>query len=128
MKIANRSVTVSTSTVRVVGYGQNQSFQFTFGFKTREEYLEFVKAWKAEYAQASKDQRELKKSRKGLAPGVANSINCSVHGMKPYLTAAIALRKAAKVEAQRQWKEQMAKVESETFNRAAYAAAHPVAA
>lgn len=126
MKIENRSITVSTSTVRVVGYGQNQSFQFTFGFKTREEYLEFVKAWKAEYAQASKDQRELKKSRKGLAPGVANSINCQVHNWKVYLTAAIALRKAAKVEAQRQWKELMAKVEAETFSRTDYMAAHPV--
>ena len=103
MKIENRSITVSTSTVRVVGYGQNQTFQFTFGFKTREEYLEFVKAWKADYAQASKDQRELKKSRKGCAPGVGNCINGQVHAWKPYLTAAIALRKAAKVEAQRQW-------------------------
>lgn len=103
MKIENRSITVSTSTVRVVGYGQSQAFQFTFGFKTREEYLEFVKAWKAEYAQASKDQRELKLSRKGQPAGVGNSINASVHAWKPYLTAAIALRKAAKVEAQRQW-------------------------
>ena len=44
--------------------GQTTNYHFTFGFKTKEQYLEETDGWKAEYKELSKRIRQHKVYRK----------------------------------------------------------------
>jgi hypothetical protein len=78
---------------------------FTFTFTTKEQYLEFVADWKHDYAKLSADIREGKKEmretmrNRQYAGGTQNWLRSSA----AEATDMIAMRKAAKVEAQKQY-------------------------
>lgn len=81
------------------------TFSFAFLFHTREQYLEFRRQWKANYAALSKSIRETKglikatmRKREHAGPHQAQ-----LHALKQDATLQLCMLKAAKHEAAQQW-------------------------
>jgi hypothetical protein len=74
-------------------------------FKTKEEYLAYRSAWKAEYKQLSYEIRETKKDIRELMRNreYAGGLQSSLIRQRAEATAMLEELKLAKVEAQRQY-------------------------
>jgi len=77
---------------------------FDFVFRTKDEYLEFRRCWKANYAALSESIRHLKASIKALMRQreYAGQQQCDLHRQKREATLQLLMLRSAKQEASRQ--------------------------
>jgi hypothetical protein len=78
---------------------------FDFVFRTKEEYLEFRRCWKENYAALSESIRGLKASIKAIMRKreYAGKEQSELHRLKLKATVELAMRRSAKQEASRQY-------------------------
>ena len=79
-------------------------YRFLFAFRTKAEYLEFRRLWKANYADLSVSIRGLKSQIRDTMrrQEYAGKLQIELHLLKSHATVQLAMRKAAKAEAARQ--------------------------
>lgn len=80
-------------------------FLFKFAFENREQYLEFRREWKGNYALLSKSLRDQKQLVKDVmrAHEYAGTHQIQLLALKQEATIQLAMRAAAKVESNRQY-------------------------
>jgi len=80
-------------------------YSFVFAFRTKAEYLEFRRCWKAGYAALSQFIRELKASVKATMRQreYAGEQQSELHVRKTEATVQLLMLKSAKLEASRQY-------------------------
>lgn len=80
-------------------------YSFDFVFRTKEQYLEFRRCWKENYATLSEAIRGLKASIKATMRKheYAGKQQSELHGLKLNATVELAMRRSAKEEACRQY-------------------------
>jgi hypothetical protein len=80
-------------------------YDFTFVFNSREQYLEFRRQWKENYATLSRSLRELKRltSTTMRQREYAGKLQAEVRALKAQATLQLLLLTAAKLEACRQY-------------------------
>lgn len=76
---------------------------FTFTFTSRDGYLDYRAAWKAEYKQLSKDIRKAKLDHKAAQREGRYVSHWTLRDMQERAFRMLAERAASKVEAQRQY-------------------------
>ena len=78
---------------------------FDFVFRTKDEYLEFRRCWKHNYAALSQSIRDLKASIKAMMREreYTGPKQCDLHRLKREATLQLLMRRSAKQEASRQY-------------------------
>jgi hypothetical protein len=81
------------------------TFSFVFAFQTREQYLDFRRHWKANYAALSKSLRDTKELIKATMRKreYAGNHQIRLHALKQDASVQLSMLQGAKQEANRQW-------------------------